>query len=191
MSLRPIANTNGRVTAMTLITPLRPGWLWWQRLVFGFTRAVPSSTNRLRGLAYVHFGWWAILSRLPYNGPPQRPERLNNRYLVFESNFDGAWPPYIDAFGQVLRWRVNALWMGSCGYPGARPTTPAIDYVDVNQFPVDHFYAAYPEATNPMVLAALRLREQFDAFQAETAHLDDDRFQAAYERFVRGIQRRI
>ena len=81
--------------------------------------------------------------------------------------------------------------MGSCGYPGARPTTPAIDYVDVNQFPVDHFYAAYPEATNPMVLAALRLREQFEAFQAETVHLDDERFLAAYQRFVRGIQRRI
>ena len=191
MSLRPIRNENGRVTAMTLITPIRRWQVWFQHLLFFGWRLFPPASNKLRRLEFVQFGWWAILSEIPYNGPPQRRERLNNTYLLFESNFDGAWPPYIDEFGQVLRWRVNVVWWWSHGFPGSRPTGPAIEYVDANQFPVDHYYAAYPEASTKMVRAALRLDEQFDAFEAETAHLDDEGFAAAYERFVGAVQRRL
>lgn len=191
MSLRPIKNEHGRVTAMTLITPIRWWLVWYQRWQFFCWRQVPASSNKLRSLEFVHYGWWAILSRMPHNGPPQPPEKLNNTYLLFESNFDGAWEPYIDAFGQVLRWRVNFVWWWSHGFPGSRPTGPPIKYVGANQFPVDHYYAAYSRGTNRMVRAALRLSEQVDAFEAETAHVDDDAFAAAYERLVRGVQRRI
>ena len=189
--MRSIDNGNGRVTAMTLITPLRRGWTLWQRLVFLYWRRGPQAGRPLRDRRSVHFGWWAILTRIPYNGPPQEPETLHQDMLLFESNFDGPWEPYIDMFGQVLAIGVSAVWKASIGYPGSRPTTGAIKYVDANQLPVDHFYAAYPDATCAMVLAALRLQEQVDAFQSLTADLRDDEWLDAYQRFVRGAQKRL
>jgi hypothetical protein len=184
-----IDNRNGRATAMTLITALRPRRLLLQQLVFFLLRKVPLMTATLRRLAIVNIGWWAIIRRIPYNGPPQPPERLRTTYMLFESNFNGAWEPYIATFGWMIEDKVNAVWRSSCGFPGARPTTGAIDYVEGHQLPVDHFYAAYPEASCKMVLAALRLQERFETFQAEGANLDDERFEAAYRRFVGASQR--
>lgn len=188
MTTLPIDNGNGRVTAMTLLTAMRPRRLPVQRLVFFLVRKVPLMTKTLRDLAIVHVGWWSIIERIPYNGPPQEPEVLRSPYLLFESNFDGPWEPYIDTFGQRIPLKVNAVW-GSCfGFPGARPTSGAIEYVDEHQLVVDHFYAAYPDGTPKTVLAALRLRDRFEAFQAETADLDDEHFEAAYRRLVRDSQ---
>lgn len=186
---RPIDNSHGRATAMALLTPLRPRRLLWQRLVFFVLRHVPAATQKLRELAIVRVGWWAIIERFPHNGPPQPHERLSYPYLLFESNYDGRWEPYIDTFGLVIPWKVNGVWWGSWGFPGARPTSAAIRYVGDNQLVVDHYYTAYPEATTKMVLAALRLAERFEGFEAEAADLDDERFEAAYRRFVRASQR--
>lgn len=188
MTRLPIDNGNGRATAMTLLTAMRPGRIALQRFVFLLVRKVPLMTKALRDLAIVHVGWWSIIERIPDNGPPQQSEVLRSPYLLFESNFDGPWEPYIDTFGQRIAWKVNAVW-GSCwGFPGARPTSGAIRYVDEHQLVVDHFYAAYPDGTPKTVLAGLRLRDRFDAFQAEIADLDDEHFEAAYRRFVRGSQ---
>jgi len=189
--LRSIDNGNGRVTAMTLITPLRPRWLAWQWLVFLYWRYKPHAGQKLKNQNSVHFGWWGIIPRVPYNGPPQPPETLPHKMLMFDSNFDGPWPPYIAMFGQVLSVGVTAIWKASIGYPGSRPTTLATHYVDANQFPVDHYYAAYPEATCSAVMAALRLQEQVDAFEDQTADLDDRQWYEAYQRFVREAQRRL
>ncbi len=189
MSRRPVDNGNGRVTAMTLLTGMRPRSVPYQQLVFLLVRKIPIVTKVLRDLATVHVAWWSIIRRIPNNGSPQEPERLNSPYMLFESNFDGEWEPYIDTFGLMIPFEVDMVWWRCWGYPGARPTGGAIGYVDRHQFPVEHYYAAYPDASAKTVLSALKLRERFDAFQAEGVDLDDERWMAAYDRFVRASQR--
>jgi len=188
MRSRPIDNSNGRVTAMTLVTGM-PRWqIIRQRVVFGIVHRLPFLSKGLQRLAILQIGWWTILSRIPYNGPPQRRERLRSRYLFFEANFDDQWDTYIDAFGLKIPSNVDRMWGAGWTFPGARPTTNACSYVDDHQYPVDHFYAAYPEASTKMRIRALRLQERFEAFQAEASDLDDERFEAAYRQFVRASQ---
>ncbi|MGH9222746.1 MAG: hypothetical protein ACRD2W_02845 [Acidimicrobiales bacterium] len=185
-----MSNSNGRATAITVFTPIRPRLAPFNRLSFAIARQIVNPiTSKVRRLSFIHFAWWAVVRRIPFNGPPQEPETLHSPYMVFESNFNGEWPDYIDTFGLEIPIRMWSVWGTSFGYPGARPTSDFIRYVGVNQFPVDHFYASYPDATTKTVRAAVRLRERVAAFQRETAHVTPEQFQAAYRRLVRDSQR--
>jgi hypothetical protein len=184
-----MTNSNGRATAITVLTPMRPVLGRYTRLSFRVARQIiVPVVAKLRQLAFIHFAWWAVIDRIPFNGPPQQPEKLHSPYLLFESNFNGEWPDYIATFGLELPIRMWNIWGSSFGYPGARPTADFIDYVGLSQFPVDHFYAAYPDGSVKTVRAALRLRERVSAFQQETADVTPEQFQAAYRRLLRHSQ---
>ena len=80
-----MSNVCGRATAMTVLTPVRPGLLGITKLGFILPRKVPWMTKALRKLSFIHFARWSFIERVPDNGPPQRPERPRYAYLYFES----------------------------------------------------------------------------------------------------------
>lgn len=184
-------NQCGRALAITVITPIRRGWVPLIYLGFAPVRRFPIFTNTLRRLSFIHFARWCILRKIPYNGPPQRPERLHAPYFIFESNFNGSWEDYLDSFAYVLPVRIWATWVNSMGFPGPKPTTRFKDYVRHNQYDVEHYYSAYPQATTTMVTSALSLQARFDRFEAQTAELDPDQFAAAYRRLLTAAQREL
>ena len=46
-------------------------------------------------LSFIHFARWTVIPRFPDGGSG---EKLGHTYLFFESNFNGLWDQYIDAF---------------------------------------------------------------------------------------------
>jgi len=186
-----MSNVCGRATAITVLTPIRPGLVRLSRLGFILPRKVPWMTAALRKLSFIHFARWSIIDRIGDNGPPQRPERPRYAYLFFESNFNGTWDDYIDSFSYVMPVRMRLIWGSSFGFPGAKPVGPFKRYITQNEFESDHFYSAYPEATTTMVSSALALADQFDAFRAEAAGSGADEFGAAWRRFVHSAQRHL
>ena len=54
----------------------------------------------------------------------------------------------------------------------------------MNSMEGGHYYCAYPEASTRMVKGALELRERFERLVADSARLEPEEFQAAYERFL-------
>lgn len=117
-----MASADGKATAMTVMTPVRRGWTLWLRVVFWIGRHYKPLMEKLERLSFIHYARWAIVKRIPYNGPPQEPERLRYRYLLFESNFNGTWDEYIDAFSQIVPRRMKAIWASSYGFPGPLPS---------------------------------------------------------------------
>jgi hypothetical protein len=175
--------TVGRWTAITVITPM-PRW-WDATLRANFSRLKRRRARRsrsmsdLKRLSFISFAHWSPV-RLP-----------SGRYLVFQSNFNGAAKQYVEAFARIVTWGMRGLWWGAIGVPGPLPVAPFEAYIMDQRLPVDHYYCAYPEASTKMVLAALELRERHASLQRRLPALDDAAFAAAVRAFLADNQRVI
>lgn len=182
-------NIDGRAQAITVLSPVKPGWSVWLRLLFWFTKRVPAMTRPLRQLSFIHFARWNLVARVPFNGPPQRQERLNYTYLLFTSNFNGTWDQYIDAFSYTVGRQMKLIWGSSYGFPGPMPVQPFKDYIRRNEFLANHYYSAYPGSSTTAILSALELTRQFELFKKEVADATSDEFLEKYRAFLTKVQR--
>jgi len=186
------AAIDGRATAITTLTPIMPGGTILERVVFFLGQHIKKLNEALGELSFIHYARWTIITGIPFNGPPQQREKLHYDYLFFETNFNGTWDEYIDAFSEVVPERMKAIWGTSFGFPGPRPVGPFKEYVHANDLPIAHYYGAYPEATTKMVISALAVRAEFTEFRKKAAAITDpEEFSAAYHGFLTAVQHDI
>jgi hypothetical protein len=181
-------NADGQAIAITVFSTIK---LWGRAflpVLFLVTRKVPKLTVTLRQLSFIHFARWTIVSKIPYNGPPQRKGRLRYPHMYFESNFNGGWEEYIDAFSHILARGMTAFWGSSYGFPKPLPTSPFKAYIQINETEADHYYSAYPDATSTMIQRALVLDEKLAKLKRDAARMEPEAFAAAYRRFLTDVQ---
>ena len=144
----------------------------------------------LTDLSFIHFARWVIIPRdaFPHLDESQPREQLNYDYFFFESNFNGDWEKYIDAFSQVVPGGMDNIWRWSVKYPGSVPISPFLDYIRNCQYDTDYYYSAYPGAATNDVRGALRLVSELEAFQADAAGLPPAQFGRAYSSFLVRVQ---
>lgn len=176
-------------TPLTVLTPVPLWWSLWVRftwLVAAVLRGVVQ--RRLRGLSFIHFAHWSLVRRWPPD-PAVGPDRIAPRTLLFLTTYDGSSIEYIDAFVRVVPDQIEALYAGARGFPGAFRFGPVERYIADHLHPVDHSYAAHPEATTTAIAQALELRDHFAAFERRVARTTDDaRFAREWERFLTDVQ---
>jgi hypothetical protein len=181
-------NVDGQAIAITVFSTIK----WWGRLflpvLFLVTRKLPRLTRTLRELSFIHFARWAIVREIPYNGPPQRGGRLRYPHMYFESNFNGGWEEYIDAFSHILTRGMTAFWGSSYGFPKPLPTAPFKKYIQDNETEADHYYSAYPDATSTMIQRALTLDDKLAPLKRDAERMDPEAFAAAYRAFLCDVQ---
>lgn len=180
-----MASIEGKATAITVITPLNrrgPLALW---LVFWMGRNLSFTLRKLQTLSFIHYARWTVVKRFPDNG---HGERLNHSYLLFESNFNGAWEQYIDAFSEVVALRMKAIWGTSLGFPGPLPVEPFKRYIRHNELVANHYFSAYPGATTTEIVSAARIQPAIEELARSCDGLDPDSFQAAYQSLLTNIQ---
>ncbi|GAC1375622.1 MAG: hypothetical protein NVSMB32_18490 [Actinomycetota bacterium] len=183
-------NVAGKATALTALTPVR----WWGVLLlrpaFWIVTKTGITLPLLRSLSFIHYARFALLDKdVPFNGPPQRRERLGYRYMYFESNFNGTWDEYIDAFAEVMPSRFQFFFGSSLNFPGPMPTGPFRDWIARHEVPCSHYYSAYEEAPATVVLSAISVQEQLSAFVASSKDLSPAAFRTSYEAFLTRVQR--
>jgi hypothetical protein len=183
-------NRHGRARAMTVFSPVRPWYRWppggvlWLALVFTVGRVRPATT--IRELSFIHFARWLLVRRLPDYGQPR--EDLRHPLLMFESNYNGTFDQYIDAFANILTRGMRAIWGTSYGFPGPQPVAPFKTYIKANEFVADHYYSAYPTATTTMIKSALALRRPLRAFTVRAPTVGPEQFGDEYRRFLTAVQ---
>ena len=175
-------NVRGEAHALTAVSQLRPLGKYAVRAYFAVGRRFPALGQKLRDLSFIHAARWTIVERLPGGG------RLRSPILLFESNFNGDWAQYIDAFAYVIPERMAGVWATSWGWPGARPAGPFKEYIRRNELVASHYYAGYPDATVTEILAALRLRDAYRAFEARTAGMAPGEFDREWSNFLTEVQ---
>ena len=177
-----MANVEGRATAITVLTPVKPIGRFWLPLLFWFGRHATWTLKKLHMLSFIHFARWIIVPRLPGG------ERLHYRYLYFESNFNGLWDQYIDAFSEVVPERMKGIWGTSYGFPGPIPVEPFKRYIRANEYVANHYWSAYPGATTTEIIAAKRVAAALDDLRRRAPALDPDAFKDAYEQMLTSVQ---
>jgi hypothetical protein len=186
-----VSSHHGRATPLTVITPIKPGRTPVQRFVFEvFSRTPWGRSEKLLQLSFIQSARWALITDLPPNGPDQLPERLRYDYLLFESNFNGPLDAYIEAFSEVVPDRMKLVWNTSFGFPQPKPVGPFLHYIRANDFGANHFYSAYPEASNTEILAALRTRDLVRELCDRAADRSPVEFGAGYVEMLTAAQGR-
>ncbi|WP_417623794.1 hypothetical protein [Paremcibacter congregatus] len=186
-----VVNINGKTYAINVITPIKPWTTFVQKVLFWFVGIWPKATERLVNLSFIHFARWVIVRKgeFPHLGEDQPREELNYDYLLFNSNFNGTWVQYIDAFSDVLPDGLNSIWNWSVKFPGSRPEAPFIDYIRHNQLDVEYFYNAYPGAAVNDIKAAKNIMAQTDKLADEAADMLPDDFLKAYHKMLLTVQK--
>ena len=171
-------NVDDQAIAITVFSTVK----WWGRiwlpLVFWVARTFPRTGGTLARLSFIHFARWSLVKR-----PGQRYV-----HLFFESNFNGGWEEYIDAFSHILTRGMTFFWGSSYGFPKPLPTAPFKAYIRRNEIEASHFYSAYPEATTTIVNGALELDTKFRDFKKRSAGMNPQQFAAAWRAFLTDVQ---
>jgi len=180
-----VANVEGKATAITVITPVKPWGRAALAVVFWAGRHLTFTLKKLQQLSFIHYARWAVIPRFPDGGAG---ERLHHTYLLFESNFNGTWDQYIDAFSEVVPARMKAIWGSSYGFPGPIPVEPFKAYIRRNEYIANHYWSAYPGASTTEIIAAQRVAAALEAFTQRSDGLAPDAFAAAYAQFLTEVQ---
>jgi len=176
-------NRCGRTRAMTVLTPLWPslGPLW-VTVVFLFARWSTRKPGSIQKLSFIHFARWGVIARIPDFGQPA--EDLRQPLFMFESNYNGTFEQYIDAFAYILTRGMWMFWGSSYGFPGPKPATPFKYYIHANEYVAQHYYSAYPTATTTMITSALALDKDHREFRERARSLSPEEFVVQYRQFL-------
>ena len=68
--------------------------------------------------------------------------------MFFESNFDGPWQHYIDAFAYVIPQDIRLTWGRGINFPRPPPSEPLKAWIARNSMEGGTYYCAYPQATH-------------------------------------------
>jgi hypothetical protein len=169
------------MTGLTLFTPVRRQWLWFLRIGLIVTRHLPFMGRHILQFNFIKFVRWTVVDRLD-------GERLHYPYLFFESNFDGPWQHYIDAFAYVIPLDIRVTWGRGPGFPHPPPAEPLKAWIARNSMEGGTYYCAHAEASTREVKNALAVRERFGELRAAADRLGPEAFKAEWERFLTDAQ---
>jgi len=187
-----MSNVAGKAYAMNVITPSRPRITGINRFLFMMTRAMPSTLSGLLGLSIIHFARWVIIKKdeWPDLGQSQElgPQKLDNDYVIFMSNFNGTWDQYIDAFADGIPDGLDLLWYSATKYPSSIPITPFKNYITHNQFNTDYYYNATPGSGQRDIISAMQLNDAVQDLTKAHASQSPEEFMKSYQEAMFKIQ---
>jgi hypothetical protein len=178
--------------AVTAVTPFRwRGWAGWLKGLFWFSpRFAPFLAAPLGKLGFIHAGRWAVVTKLPSRDRPGEWERVKPKgFLVFETNFDGAWRPYIEAFARVMPTQWLGIWGGTRHFPGPLPASGLLAFIDDNDVGPAYYYSAHESDSLKSIVAALDVDAALDRFVAADHGPED--FDRAFDALLAEVQWRL
>ena len=171
------ADILGRASALTNFNTVKPVGIPILRALFVIGTHVPALSAKLRQLSFIHFARWTLVDRLP-------GEDLRHTHLFFESNFNGTWSQYIDAFSYVVPFELGLIWRWCFGFPGPIPAEDFKAVIARHEYPASHYYSAYPQASTTMIHAALEVKPRLDALRRAARTMSPSEFDAAWQQFL-------
>jgi hypothetical protein len=163
-------NRTGGAYALTVFTPILAGH---EEELRAYIEGLPvGPASPLAQLDTLHLARIQIFDELVYQGPPQKPDALNAKQLLFTSTFDGELDPYLDAICERIGPEADGWWRHCAGYPGTADRHAFRRYIRHHKIDTDLFATAMPNATVERVRESLELRERVAAFAAAAQGLD-------------------
>lgn len=105
-----------------------------------------------------------VMDDVVYVGAPACEEHLKSRYLVFETNFDGALNIYLTRLAKETPEFVEDVWKHCVGYPGLSDVDAFIAYMEKCRIPTTFFFADVNDRTVETSLRALQTQSTIAHF---------------------------
>ncbi len=120
-----------------------------------------SNKGTLSGIPSIHFAHWSV---------------INDKQLLFLSNFDGSWTSYLDDFIDKASLGLTGIWTNTAGFPetrflvldGARDEPRFKAFARSMQVPSLVWYSAYPALTMQNIDKDSAIREDILTDISET-----------------------
>jgi hypothetical protein len=174
------ANVSGQAYAFMAMTPVKPGE---EKPLAEYLRGLRSrGPSPLARIARTHIARFVIVPDF-HNDPTwrqRREEHLDLNYLIFTSNLDGDLETYLDELCEKLVPEAKEIWGRCVGCPASAEGQPLKKYLKHNQIDTGIFFAAYGQATVPMVKKSLREREKMIAFAIASQGREPEALQKAF-----------
>jgi hypothetical protein len=171
-------NTIGRLTGLTLFSPVRSQWLPVAKAGFFLGKFIPLAQQHILQFDFIHYVRWTHVRQLPDG------QKLKRAHLFFESNFDGPWQHYIDAFAYVIPKDIRFVWGRGINFPGPPPAEPLKAWIAENSMEGGTYYSAYPWASTRMCKSALEISKGMKELVKASERMSPEEFKAAYEQFL-------
>lgn len=171
------SNTYGPMCALTVLTPIIPGY---EDKLRGCLEGFRDTGSPLAKLPRTHFGRWVIVPSFLKDPTEPKEGDLDCSYLLFSSTFDGPLDSYVDELCSQLAREAERIWGCCIGCPesAGRPGLKA--YLLHNQIETGLFFSAYPTASLETVKESLHTREQTIAFAARTQGMEPAALRKAF-----------
>jgi hypothetical protein len=153
---------------MTLITPIKPGWLRLFALravcwVIQQRATYVDTHGSLGGIPSIHFAHWNVID--------------GGRRLLFCSNYDGTWESYLGEFIDRGASALTAIWSNCIEFPrtrllmigGARDEQRFKEWIRRFQIPTQVWYAAYPHLSVQNIQNSSEIRAGFSTELSDSA----------------------
>ena len=135
-----------------------------------------------------HFARWQVIDDVPQLGCPTEEDRLQSKYLLLESDFDGDRDRWIDAFATAMPETITAVYRHCLGFPGVDDLPTFRRYLVQCQLDTTLGFTPYPTATLPSVLHALETQRRFVGFVRTMQGETDQRRRVAFTDFVKRMR---
>ena len=188
IKVKLMSNIRGKAYGINVITPMKS---WKTKILNVLFKLLTLKVFQkdLHSLSFIHFARWTVIPHqaFPHFPEQDKQENLKYDYMLFESNFNGSWNEYIDAFNSVLSLKLNLIWYWSENFPGSQPLTPFKNYITHNQIYTDYYYMAYPGSTVNDVKNALDVHKNFEGL-VSCVEQSDIQFEKTFNTFFLKVQ---
>jgi hypothetical protein len=154
------------------VTHVHPDRVAALKLVMGTTTIalyLSGHSGTLMGIPTIHFARWVVV------------HHEGHHFLLFLSNYGGAFDSYLDEFIDNAAPELNLIWGPTIGYPrtrwmvggGANRREEFKRYARSSQVPTLYHYSAYPHLSVNEIEEQIRLRTALasEASEGEEAEL--------------------
>ncbi len=188
-----MANKSGSVYGLTILSPIKddPKSEVSHNLALRMYLA-KLSRHRHSPFAKVsstHFARLVVMDDVVYVGMPACEEHLKSKYLVFESNFDGALDTYLERMAVEIPETVDAVWQHCVGFPGVANVAAFKAYMKKCQVETTFFFADVNDKTVQQTLRALQTQSAVTAFIVKHQGAPPEELQAAFTQFIKKLDR--
>ena len=136
--------------------------MWFLWIGLKVTRHLPFMARHILQFNFIKFVRWTVV-------PGLDGEKLHYPYLFFESNFDGPWQHYIDAFAYVIPRDIWVTWGRGPGFPAPPPAEPLKAWIAMNSMEGGTYYCAHADSSTREVNNAIAVRARFEALRRDAA----------------------
>jgi hypothetical protein len=188
-----MANKSGSVYGLTILSPIKddPKSEVSPNLALRtYLSKLPRHRNSpFAKVSSTHFARLVVMDDVVYVGMPACEEHLQSKYLVFESNFDGALDTYLERMAVEIPETVDAVWKHCVGFPGAADVAAFKVYMKKCQIETTFFFADVNDKTVQQTLRALQTQSAVAAFIARHQGAPPNVLQAAFAHFIEKLNK--